>query len=316
MSTSNQGDPNNTTTTSMGIRLSKTRQQQEHEHSLTCTPDDWPWVWALRDWSVLDWQRGNDIPSLTATTKERDEAIQEQLASQRNLPVRITDTLYLGNATCVQNIPLLQALGITSVLNMAGVFAVPAKTIELYKQKGIAYKQIEAEDDMEYPLLQKHWLEAKEFIDANTAATTSSSGNNNHKDGTKAAAQTKKCVVNCLAGINRSSLIVATYYMLQTRTSVLDTVRHLRKQRGNIALHNEGFQEQLVAMARQHDLLGPAPGTPGSIVSQTPPPIFAQGDSGDDDDWRVFRPENANNGSAERRAKKERNPLVDRRSKI
>ena len=43
-------------------------------------------------------------------------------------------------------------------------------------------------------------------------------------------------------------------------------VRLLRKQWGNVALQNGGFQEQLVAFARQQNCLGPA------RVAQCPPP--------------------------------------------
>merc|ERR1712224_508304 len=80
-----------------------------------------------------------------------------------------------------------------------------------------------------------------------------------------------KCVVHCQAGLNRSVLIVAAYYMMETRTPVLETVRHVRKQRGNLALCNEGFQQQLVAMARKRDLLGPPPGTEGSALQEQVP---------------------------------------------
>lgn len=83
-----------------------------------------------------------------------------------------------------------------------------------------------------YNLLQNDWGEAYEFIQSST------------KDGRG------KCVVHCVAGINRSGLIVSAYYMLTKRVPVLETVNHVRLQRGNVALCNEGFQQQLVAMAR------------------------------------------------------------------
>ena len=60
--------------------------------------------------------------------------------------------------------------------------------------------------------------------------------------------------------------------MVTKRVCVLETVKYVRKQRGNVALCNEGFQQQLVAMAREENLLGTEPGKDGSIIKQTPPP--------------------------------------------
>jgi len=142
---------------------------------------------------------------------------------------------------------------------MAGPFALSRNTIKAYGRHGIEYKRINAQDVKNYNLLQNDWKEAFEFIKTSTE---------NRKG---------KCVVHCVAGINRSALVVAAYYMLCTQTPVIETVQHIRKQRGNIALCNEGFQQQLVAMARVHHLLGDAPGTAGSIIKQIPPPP--------EDDW-------------------------------
>ena len=235
------------------------QQQEEEEHPpCVCIAEDWPWVWAIREPELLDWKRG-----LLETE------IDTRMRSMQHLPVPILSdkSLYLGNALSVEKVERLQRLGITAVLNMAGPFAVSAQTIRRYKAVGIAYQQMEADDDTEYPLLQQHWVQAREFLDTWTT-------NKN------------KCVVNCMAGINRSGLIVSTYYMIQTQTPVVETVQQIRSQRGNICLHNEGFQEQLVAMARLHGLLGPTPGSPESVVSQRPPSIQNL------DDWRVFEPNN------------------------
>ena len=257
---------------SMGSNQSRQKQNQE-EYPLPVTDlEDWPWVWGIRDPEILDWKKG-----LTP------DEITEQALFQQGLPVPITDAVYLGNAYSVQDVKQLEFLGIKAVLNMAGTYAVPAKTVKLYKEHGILYKQINAEDDIEYPLLEKHWIEANEFIQSCT-----STGN--------------KCVVNCVAGINRSGLIVSAYHMLQTQTPVLETVQHVRKQRGNVVLCNEAFQEQLVVMARKHGLLGAKPGTSESFVSESPwyP----------DEDWRVRPCSNRNNSH-----KRKENPL-DRLSNL
>lgn len=57
--------------------------------------------------------------------------------------------------------------------------------------------------------------------------------------------------MHCVAGINRSGVLVAAARMLDERTSVLATVKHCRAQRGSTFLWNESFQEQLVALARR-----------------------------------------------------------------
>ena len=216
----------------------------------TMQAEDWPWIWALADGSVLDWKRG-------LSHKE----ISSQALRQQHLPVEILPgKLYLGNARNVRDVEGLKELGITAVLNMAGPEAlVRQEDQETLKQSGIVYKEIYAEDEPSYPLIDKHWQEAYDFVVAHAAENPCDIP--------------QKCVVNCVAGMNRSALVVCAYYMLATRTPVLQTVKHIRHKRGNIALCNEGFQQQLVALARQHNLLGIQPGTAGSIVAEIPPPL-------------------------------------------
>ena len=205
-------------------------------------PDDWPWVWAIWDPVCLDWQKG-----ITS-----DEEMRYTALSQSQLPVPITENLYLGNMLCINSIEKLKARGITAVLNMAGTEAFFSKNrMQAFETNGIQYKKIDADDEYDYPLLRKHWQEAFDFIQSTT------------KDG--------KCVVNCVAGVNRSGLIATAYFMMSTQTNVLESVKHVRRQRGNVAMSNHGFQAQLVAMARKHDLLGPQPGTGDSIVKQQVP---------------------------------------------
>lgn len=211
--------------------------------SLESIHEDWPWIWGIREAKFLDWKQGLS-----------DDEIQAQSLRQMEMPVRITDNIYLGNVSSVEAVTKLEALGITAVLNMAGPVALKHKTVQAYESLGIRYKRITADDEHDYPLLRNHWEEAHDYIKSSTK---------NGKD---------KCVIHCVAGINRSALIVAAYYMLTTQTPVLETVKHIRKQRGNVALSNEGFQQQLVALARLNNLLGPMPGTEESIVKQLPPP--------------------------------------------
>ena len=92
-------------------------------------------------------------------------------------------------------------------------------------------------------------------------------------------------LIHCVAGQNRSVLIVAILHMLivssstkrnnnaiTNNTNVLETMLLLRRLRGKTALNNESFQEQLVSFARQNDLLGPKPGSSNCVVQKVPPP--------------------------------------------
>jgi protein-tyrosine phosphatase len=229
----------------MGAALSSpSRQQVQTTASATrrgceAQAEDWPFVWAVLDGSVLDWKKGLSSDEIQQIAKE-----------QQDLPCQISDHLYLGNARCVQNLSKLKELKIAYVLNMAGPLALPSKTVKAMKQKGIIYKRINAQDEEDYPLLENHLDEACDFLKQ---------------------CRGQNCIVHCVAGHNRSSLIVSAYYMLEHRTHVLETVKHIRRQRGNVALQNEYFQEQLVSFAREHELLGPPPGTPGSLVKTIPP---------------------------------------------
>ncbi|KAG7337637.1 dual specificity phosphatase [Nitzschia inconspicua] len=198
-------------------------------------PEDWPWVWAIRDPDVLGWRTGLS-----------KEEIFERQNLQHNLPVHIYGKVYLGSAYSVQDLSKLKKLGIRRVLNMAGPMALKKSTILAYKKEGFDYKRINALDEDFYPLLANDWKEAHDYI------------HDPDQDG--------NVVVHCVAGLNRSALVVAVDYMLTNQKPVLETVRHIRWQRGDDALQNEYFQEQLVAMARQSDLLGKVPGTQGSIL--------------------------------------------------
>uniref|UniRef100_A0A7S1ZK78 protein-serine/threonine phosphatase n=1 Tax=Trieres chinensis TaxID=1514140 RepID=A0A7S1ZK78_TRICV len=142
----------------------------------------------------------------------------------------------------------LDALGITHVLNVGGRMAAIAPA-EAYKVAGIAYKIIEADDVDGYPMLGRHFEDAKRFIDA------ARKDEHNGKSGA--------CLVHCHAGMNRSGVIVAAYHMLEERANVLNVVGHCRRMRGNVFLSsNNTFQEDLVALARREDLLGPKPSGP------------------------------------------------------
>ena len=231
----------------MGIALSKRDSQRKSpsgEAYYAPIEEDYPWVWALRDADVLDWKK---------KYSSDHQKIQSHAQEQSRLPVKISDQLYLGDANSVRRVGQLEEKGITAVLNMAGPMALPKKTLNFLRQNEIRYKSIDSQDEFDYALLAQHCNDARKYMESVLS-----------EGGT--------CVVHCVAGMNRSVLIVAAFYMLTTRTPVLETIRHIRCQRGNVALQNEGFQEQLVALARRENLLGDEPGKPGSMQDFIPPP--------------------------------------------
>jgi len=217
----------------MGVNTSKLSHRSG---KLKFQSDDWPYVAAIRDAEVLDWRR-----TVQAETSEGREAeIRRIRLQQADLPVEISEGLFLSNATGATRLNRLNELGVTHVMNVAGRVGslIPD---EAYRDAGIRLLIVDAEDEVDYPMLDKHFEDAKSFV-------------NEARDGGGA------CLVHCQAGINRSGVLVAAYKMVSERMEVLDVVLHCRRQRGNLFLStNQGFQEQLVALARREGLLGTAP---------------------------------------------------------
>mmetsp|Transcript_83098 Transcript_83098/g.161750 ORF Transcript_83098/g.161750 Transcript_83098/m.161750 type:complete len:254 (+) Transcript_83098:61-822(+) len=205
--------------------------------------ENWPWAWAIIDTEQLDWK-----------SAKSSEEIMEMSRSHQQLPVQVSDYLFLSDARKAHDLERLDELKITHVLNVAGR---PAKgPASKYTAKGIQVLNIDADDEEGYPMLAKHLAEARAFI----GQARSSGG---------------RCVVHCVAGMNRSGVIVAAEKMLSERVPVLDVVAHCRSARGNSFLCNESFAAELVALARLNGLLGPAPGAPGSRVAAQPVPMSA-----------------------------------------
>jgi len=166
------------------------------------------------------------------------------------VPVEIIPgKLYIGDADCVKEgyKENLRERRITAVLNMAANKGTPADPSYLasewkegMKDGSFLYKDIQADDDKKYPLIEKHWDEAEKFIN-------------------DAISKNRPCLVHCVQGQNRSGLIVCAYYMVDKQIDIVAAVEHLRKKRGTEVLKNPGFQRQLVQLARRENLLGGIP---------------------------------------------------------
>lgn len=202
---------------------------------------DYPWVWAIRDVQQLSFKNGLTRAQVATASKE-----------QSQMPVEILPYLYLSNARCAHDIEVLKARRITHVLNTAGVNG--RAVSGLYKRAGILVCEFDGRDVEGFPILRRYLHRARRFIQLAKQAQG-------------------KVVVHCVAGLNRSGIIVAAEYMLATRSNVLDTVAHCRRQRGDMCLCNRSFQAQLVALARAEGLLGPAPGDLDCRVTNKPPPF-------------------------------------------
>jgi len=194
---------------------------------------DRPWVQAITQPEVLDWKQGLTLDKVNAIA-----------VAQTQHPIEIAPALYLSDARRAHDVALLRGSQITHVLNVAGRAAQgPAAE---YEAAGINVLNIEADDEEGYPMLARHLADCRSFI----AAARSANG---------------RCLVHCVAGINRSGVVVAAEKMLSERLPVLEVVRHCRRQRGNIFLCNESFAESLVALARKEGLLGPEPEPESSL---------------------------------------------------
>ena len=212
-----------------------------HKSKLLMYADLWPYLWAIRDPECLDWKKGLS-----------PETIQSIALSHANLPVQVSSLdqwLYLSDARAAHDVERLVSLGISAVVNCAGRGGRSEVAIKAYKNAGIGYKELKGEDEEGYRMLGLHLHTTQRFVESELARK---------KGG--------KVLIHCVAGVNRSGVIICSLKMLKERKNVLDVVAEVRLARGNVCLQNFTFQEELVDLARREGLLGPAPGQEGCRV--------------------------------------------------
>eukprot|EP00961_Rhodomonas_salina_P127975 1724866-Rhodomonas_salina.1 len=192
--------------------------------------EDKIYVVVLRDPLCLNWRNRPDPETGEALTLDEQDKISKD---QKNLPVHMCESVYIGSTRAINRVGRLKHLGITHVLNLAGPDAVPSSMASL-TEAGIVYKMIATEKD-QHTALEKHLAEVRAFI-------------------ARAREGDGSCVLYCKTGSDISALFVAAEKMLCEGTHLLATVAH-RRLRGNAFLQNESFQEQLLVLARQHNLL-------------------------------------------------------------
>ena len=151
-------------------------------------------------------------------------------------PALITNYLYLGDFGDAASLGLLSELGITHLLNCAGVasnggyFRPPLGGGTSPR----CYKQLEALDREDYDMLS-HFDEACQYID-------------------EARSSRGKVLVYCMRGVNRSAAICVAYLMARDNADLCAAVTEVAFARGQV-LTNPGFQRQLVEFAAKHNRL-------------------------------------------------------------
>lgn len=146
-------------------------------------------------------------------------------------PWQLLDHLYLANGLSAQSRPTILENGITNVLNLA------ADEIEIpvfYEFKDIKTERISAKDELGYDMLQHHEA-AFEYIESVRKAGG-------------------KVMVHCMAGSNRSGLMVMTYLLEHLQKPLLEVLGDALSKRG-MFLSNKDFRMQLVQFAREKNLL-------------------------------------------------------------
>uniref|UniRef100_A0A6A7G074 protein-tyrosine-phosphatase n=1 Tax=Hirondellea gigas TaxID=1518452 RepID=A0A6A7G074_9CRUS len=148
-----------------------------------------------------------------ASSPDSEEAIERASVTQ------VLPYLYLGNAKDSQNIELLQALGVSRVLN------VTSRVPGYREETGVLCKTLPALDNG-HQNLRQYFPEAIAFIDC-----CKYSGH--------------RVLVHCQAGISRSATIVIAYLMHTNREPMIEAYKAVKSLRSIIS-PNLNFMGQLV----------------------------------------------------------------------
>ena len=157
-------------------------------------------------------------------------------AELQALPCKIMPWLLLGDAATASQLEVLRGCSVTHVLNVAGS---GEGCHQVAVAAGAKYKQLNAQDREDYPILQMHWAEAWAFL-------------------REARDQDGVALVHCQGGVNRAGCVAAAALMVQERMPVVAAVQRCKAVRGTV-LVNAGFQQELVRFAEAEGLLGELP---------------------------------------------------------
>mmetsp|Transcript_2974 Transcript_2974/g.3586 ORF Transcript_2974/g.3586 Transcript_2974/m.3586 type:complete len:217 (-) Transcript_2974:703-1353(-) len=157
-------------------------------------------------------------------------------------PVELLPWLFLSDEFTVRReICKFKKMGITHVLSLNGMTPAMSELLtSQIQEQGIVHKHIHGEDEEGYDMIEDHWEECKSFLE--------SVRNNNGR-----------VVVHCVAGINRTGIIVCAAYMVLERTPIVKVVQDCLAKTHGTLLWNRSFQRQLCMLAMQEGLLGEKP---------------------------------------------------------
>jgi hypothetical protein len=146
--------------------------------------------------------------------------------------------LFVGSGAHAADLKVIEKLGITAVLNCAP--SVCKDPVTVYKHRGIAYAAVDAQDDRNFPLLERCLPKATAFI-------------------AEMHAEGRSVLVHCMAGVNRSATLAVAYLLVSDKQNVFELFAACSAARPSI-LQNPSFQLQLCTLAHRHGLLSePAP---------------------------------------------------------
>ena len=181
-----------------------------------------------------------DTDNRHITLDEREEQYVEKIQNICEDPraprgmTKICDHLYLGNFENARQIAAVKENGVTYVINTVHEEKGFMKTgIQFYGEE-FECLGFYSEDNGTYPIL-RHFDEVFKFIE-------------------KARENNSKCLIHCMAGINRSGCLATAYYMVYKGIGPVSAVKHIHDARGML-LSNEKFIERLVKLASGRNLL-------------------------------------------------------------
>lgn len=147
-------------------------------------------------------------------------------------PSHLLPHLYLGDGQHAMDQQLLANEGIDCIVNCATSSTL---TSESFYPPSFSFHGLDALDQPDYDILSSHFDDFFNFVE-------------------HCRQQNRSVLVHCQAGINRSAVLCVAYYMIATQTPLLQAVEQVARLRP-VILTNEGFIEQLVVFASDHDLL-------------------------------------------------------------
>lgn len=148
------------------------------------------------------------------------------LMFQRDLQIgEVIPGLFIGSQDAAADLPLLQARGVTHVVNAAAI-SVP----DYHEGSGLTYLPLQMHDLPSFTITRETFQVACDFIEQ----ALSSGG---------------AVFVHCVAGISRSGALVVAYLMVKRGMSLHEALSRARAARP-VVNPNDGFMQQLAELER------------------------------------------------------------------